>query len=100
MPIRVNLHGSIRTTARLDELEIPGTMSNVGELLDELVRKLGPDFQKCLYTMPGTKELNPNLIILVNGHSIRLLGGLKTPLLEKDAVSIESIDLLEIVGGG
>jgi molybdopterin converting factor small subunit len=99
MPIRVKFHGRIRVAARLDEIEVPKTTSNVGELLDELVRKLGPDFQRYLY-IPGTKELSPNLLILINGHSVRLLAGLKTSILENIAVSIESVDLRETIGGG
>jgi len=38
--------------------------------------------------------------MLVNGHSVKMLEGLRTPLLEHDMVTIDSVDVLEIVGGG
>jgi hypothetical protein len=44
--------------------------------------------------------LSPSLILLVNGHSVKMLEGLNTPLLEKDAITIDSVDIMEIVGGG
>ena len=44
--------------------------------------------------------MSPSLILLVNGHSVKMLEGLNTPLLEKDAITIDSVDIMEIVGGG
>jgi molybdopterin converting factor small subunit len=82
-----------------DQIELPETLKNVGELLEELIRRAGPEARQYVFD-PGTKELSPSLIMLVNGHSIRMLEGLNTPLLEKDAVTIDSVDIMEIVGGG
>jgi molybdopterin converting factor small subunit len=99
MPIRVKLHGRIRIAVGSDQIELPETLSNVGELLEELIRRTGPEARQYVFD-PGTRELSPSLIMLVNGHSIRMLEGLNTPLLEKDSVSIDSVDIMEIVGGG
>jgi len=82
-----------------DQIELPESVKNVGDVLDELVRRVGPDVRQYIFD-PGTKELSPTLIMLVNGHSIRMLEGLNTPLLEKDVVTIDSVDIMEIVGGG
>lgn len=99
MPIRVKLHGRLRIAAGLDQMDLPETLTNVGELLEELIRRAGPQARQYVFD-PGTKELSPSLIMLVNGHSIRMLEGLSTPLLEKDTVTIDSVDIMEIVGGG
>jgi len=99
MPIRVKLHGRLRIAAGLDQMDLPETLKNVGELLEELIRRAGPQARQYVFD-PGTKELSPSLIMLVNGHSVRMLEGLSTPLLEKDTVTIDSVDIMEIVGGG
>lgn len=74
-------------------------MHDVGQLLQALIRKLGPEVARYIFH-PGTRELSPRLIMLVNGHSIRMLEGLNTPLLEKDTITIDGVDIMEIVGGG
>jgi len=85
--------------AASDQIEISETVRNVRDLLDELTRKLGSDVRRYIYD-PGTNELSPSLVMLVNGHSIKMLEGLNTPLLEKDTVTVDTVDILEIVGGG
>jgi molybdopterin converting factor small subunit len=99
MPIRVKLHGRIRTAAGSDEIELPSAVKSVSDLIEELMRKLGPDGD-CYIFDPGTKEMRQSLVLLVNGHSVRMLEGLSTPLVEGDNVTVESIDFIEIVGGG
>ena len=99
VPIRVKLHGRLGMAAGSDQIELPETLKNVGELLEELIQRTGPEARQYVFD-PGTKELSPSLIMLVNGHSIRMLEGLNTPLLEKDTVTIDSVDIMEIVGGG
>lgn len=99
MPIIVKLHGRLRIAAGSDQIELPQTVKNVGDLLEEIIRKVGPEVRQYVFD-PGTKELSPSLILLVNGHSIRMLEGLNTPLLEKDTVTIDSVDIMETVGGG
>jgi molybdopterin converting factor small subunit len=99
MAVRVKLHGRLRMAAGSDQIELPETVKSVGDLLDELVRRVGPEARQYIFD-PGTRELSTSLIMLVNGHSIRMLEGLNTPLLEKDVVTIDSVDIMEIVGGG
>jgi len=82
-----------------DEIELSETVRDVGGLLEEIIRKAGPQARQYIFD-PGTRELSPSLILLVNGHSIRMLEGLSTPLLEKDTVTVDSVDIMEIVGGG
>lgn len=85
--------------AGTEQIALPESVKNVGDLLEELTRRLGPEVRQYIFD-PGTKELSPSLIMLVNGHSIRMLGGMKTPLAESDSVTIDSVDIMEIVGGG
>ena len=99
MPIHVKLHGRFRMASGSGEIELPDTVENVGDLLMELIRRLAPEVRQYIFD-PGTKELSPSLVVLVNGHSIRMLEGTKTPLREKDDVTIDSVDIMEIVGGG
>ncbi len=43
MSILVKLHGRLRMAAGADEVEIPEKARNVGDLLEELTRRLGQD---------------------------------------------------------
>jgi len=93
------LHGRLRMAAGLDQIELAENVKKVGDVLEELIRRVGPEVGQYIFD-PGTKELSPGLIVLVNGHSIRMLEGLNTQLLEKDTVIIDSVDIMEVVGGG
>ena len=99
MTIKVKLHGRARVAAGLDEIEVAEKARTVGELLDALTARIGTEFRRTMLDS-RTNELSANLILLVNGHSVRMLNGLKTPLLETDVVTIDTVELLEIVGGG
>lgn len=99
LPIKVKLHGRLRTAAGSEEVLLQGKLNTAGELLEELMRRLGPDVSRHIFD-PGTQEMSPTLVLLVNGHSIKMLEGLKTRLVESDAVTIDSVDIMEIVGGG
>ncbi len=99
MAIRVKLHGRLRMVAESDRIDLTETVRNVGDLLDALIRRIGEEAEKYIFD-PGSRELSPSLILLVNGHSIRMLDGLNTQLTEKDDVTIDSVDIMEIVGGG
>ena len=96
-----NGNGARRATsaAGLDEIEVAEKARTVGELLDALTARIGTEFRRTMLDS-RTNELSANLILLVNGHSVRMLNGLKTPLLETDVVTIDTVELLEIVGGG
>ena len=97
--MRVKLHGRFRIAAGSDEIEVPDTVRNVGELLEQLTRRLGPDVGSYMFET-RTRDLSPRLIVLVNGHSVRMLEGLRTPLLGRNTVTIDSVDIMEVVGGG
>jgi molybdopterin converting factor small subunit len=97
--MRVKLHGRFRMIARSEEIEVPDNVKNVGDLLEQLTRRLGSDIRSYLFET-GSDELSPRVIVLVNGHSIRMLDGLKTPLAGQDTITIDSVDIMEVVGGG
>ena len=97
--IKVRLHGRPKATAGLEEIEVTQPVRTFRDLLHALNQMLGEGFVGHLFD-PGTRTLSSNVILLVNGHSIKMLAGLETPLLDKDTVTIDSVDILEIVGGG
>jgi molybdopterin converting factor small subunit len=99
MGLRVKLHGRFRMAAGTDEIEVPNTVGNIAELLEQLTNKLGLDVRNYMFEA-GTGELSPRLIILVNGHSVKMLDGLRTHLAERDSITIDSVDIMEVVGGG
>lgn len=99
MSIKVKLHGRIRSAVGSEEIELPANVSTVDELLQELNRRLGSDANLHIFEV-GTNQMHPTLVILVNGHSVKMLEGLKTPLAERDSVSVDSVDIIETVGGG
>ena len=68
-------------------------------MLQELGRKLGPDATRYIFES-GTNRMNSTLILLVNGHSVKMLDGLKTQLKDRDTITVDSVDILETVGGG
>ena len=99
MSIKVKLHGRVRVATGSDEVELNSNVGTVGELLLELSRKLGPDATSYIFE-PGTSRLHPTLILLVNGHSVKMLEGLRTRLVERDEITVDNVDILETVGGG
>jgi len=99
MAILVKLHGRFRTAAGVDQIEMPATIASIGELLGLLSTRFGSEMRACMF-VDEAKNLNPNLLVLVNEHSVRMLKGLSTPISDNDTVLIDSIDIIEIVGGG
>jgi len=99
LSIKVKLHGRIRSAIGSEEIELPANVSTVDELLQELSRRLGSDASRYVFEA-GTNQMHPTLVLLVNGHSVKMLQGLNTPLAERDTVTIDSVDIIETVGGG
>jgi molybdopterin converting factor small subunit len=95
----VKLHGRFRTAVGSEEIDVGSKVQTVGELLEELSSRLGPDTSRYLFD-PGTSEMSPTLVLLVNGHSVKMLDGLRTRLAEADTVTVDSVDIIEVVGGG
>lgn len=98
MTVRVKVHGRFRAAANSDELSIDRPVKNVDELLRELIRELGPRVSAYIFDSSG--KLGQSLVVFINGQSIRMAEGLNTPLSKGDNVTIDSIDMLEIAGGG
>jgi molybdopterin converting factor small subunit len=97
--IEVRLHGRPRVIAGVEEIEVKQSVRTFRDLLDALTQMLGEEFGNHLFDR-GTGNAKSDVILLVNGHSIKMLEGLETSLLDKDTVTIDSVDILEIVGGG
>jgi len=98
MAILVKLHGRFRAAAGISQLEVPATIGSIRDLLDLLSTRFGPEIRRYMFALGG--DLSPNLMVLVNEHSVKMLKGLGTPLSESDTVMIDSVDITELVGGG
>ncbi len=99
MGVRVRLHGRLRLATGTDQVDLPEEVRNVSDLLSEMTKRFGPEIRQYMFD-PGTENLSPTLVVLVNGHSIKMLEGTSTLLRDKDDISIDSVDIMEIVGGG
>jgi len=99
MPVKVLLHSRIREASGQGEIELHSMPTTVGELAFELAKRFGPKFPQLIFQEKGSK-LRDNVIILVNGHSVRMLQGMETPLAAGDRVTADTLDVLELVGGG
>lgn len=94
MAVTVKFFAGFREAAGSEQEKVE-SVSDVGSLLDELVRKFGERMLVQLYE-PGTRKLRGTVHILVNGRSINLLEGSKTPLKDGDVVAI----FPPVAGGG
>ena len=97
MPVKVKMYSRLKTLTGSGEIHLERPPETVRELLEYLTSRFGEKFRDAVYPQG---RLRDNLVIMVNGHSIKLLKGLDTPLKEEDEVYIDVIDILEIVGGG
>lgn len=86
MPVTVKLFANFREAAGKSGIDVP-EVKDVRALLDKLVEEFGQKLEEQLYE-PGTHKLRDVVNILVNGQSIRFLGGLETPLKDGDRVAI------------
>jgi len=69
--------------------------ASLEDLIEKIASKYGEKARQYLYTDEKQKNINPTLLILVNGRRINLLQGLKTKLKDGDTIAI-----LPPVGGG
>jgi molybdopterin converting factor small subunit len=99
MGVMVKLYGRIREHLGRDRLTVDREVRTVGELVDELNALSGGKLSDFFFD-PGTREIRPSFVMLVNGHSIRLMKGLDTELHGDSDVVIDNIDIMETVGGG
>ncbi|BAJ50386.1 molybdopterin converting factor, small subunit [Candidatus Caldarchaeum subterraneum] len=100
MALTVNFYSSyLRRAAGGETIRLEESPRTVRELLDLLAAKLGKSFEELVYD-PRQKTLKRAIVLLVNGHSIKMLKGLDTPLHPDDNVSIDTVEVIEVVGGG
>ncbi len=99
MGITVKLYGRIRDYLDTPEITVEEDVGTVEELVDILNAKSGNKLSEFFFD-PGTREIRPSFVMLVNGHSIRLLHGLKTMLYGNNDIVIDNIDILQTEGGG
>jgi molybdopterin synthase sulfur carrier subunit len=94
LAVTVKFFAGFREAAGKEQEKVEG-VTDVSSLLEELVRKFGKKMLVQLYE-PGTRKLRGIVHVLVNGRSINLLEGLKTPLKDGDVVAI----FPPVAGGG
>lgn len=94
MAVTVKFFAGFREAAGKEQEKLE-SVADVSSLLDELVRKFGEKMLVQLYE-PGTRKLRGIVHILVNGRSIDLIEGLKTPLKDGDVIAI----FPPVAGGG
>lgn len=97
--MKVKFYSRVRDLVGVDSVELENVPRTVAELIEALSEKFGEDVGGLFFERDG-KTLRSNLVLLVNGHSVRLLKGLQTPLKEGDDVSVDIIDIIELFGGG
>ena len=98
MPIVVKLFSSFREATGVDQINVANA-KDVRSLLNILAEKFGPKFTDQLFEQ-RTSRLRSSVVILVNGHSIRIGQGLDTPLNSSDVVTTDTVAIFETVGGG
>ncbi|QCX34092.1 MoaD/ThiS family protein [Caloramator sp. E03] len=83
--MKVKFFAFFRNYAKCKEADVP-LYNDVRELLDNLCKKYGKEFEEKIYTEEG--NLSDDVIILVNGRHIAHLDGINTKLKEDDEVCI------------
>jgi len=101
LKVKVRLHGRVRDLIGREHIEVEGDVVKIRDVVNALIKALGPKASEL-----GLKEpediVRPRVrvVLLVNGFSVKMLGGLDVPLGHGDSVYVESVDVLEIQGGG
>ena len=94
----VKFYSVFREIAKVDQMNLEGA-NDVDALLNLLVTRFGQMISEQLFDSK-TSKLRNSVVILVNGHSIKLGQGLKTKLSTGDAVTADTVAIFEAVGGG
>ncbi len=88
----VRFFASIRNLTGVKEIEWGEPTATLGELLNKLADRYGPEFQRWVLEGEG---LGSSVMVVINGSDARHQAGLETPLVATDVVS-----LLPIMAGG
>ncbi len=102
MPIKVRLHGRLKDIVGKEEIIIEKDVRTVRELLEELLKHLGEKAKKEFEVEKPEDLLQPRsrLVVLIDGFSIKLRGGLDAPLSNVREVNVDNIEVMEWFGGG
>jgi sulfur-carrier protein len=88
----IRFFASIRSITGVKELEWSEPTSSVGDLLQLLSDRFGPEFRRWVLE---SEELGGSVMVVVNGNDARHQAGLATKLAPTDVISI-----LPIMAGG
>ncbi len=91
MPALRLLGASLRRLAGASELRVPG--GEVGEVLEAWLEGGAAELEALVFDAEetrrsGARALGRDLKVLVNGRSIEFLAGLRTPVGERDTISL------------
>ncbi len=102
MPIRIRLHGRLKDIVGKEEIIIDKEVRTVRELLEELLKHLGDRAKREFEVEKPEDFLQPRsrLIVLIDGFSVKLRGGLDAPLVGVREVNVDNIEVMEWFGGG
>jgi molybdopterin converting factor small subunit len=89
----------MRQATGVSQVDLNPPPKDVKSLLNDLVKRFGPKLADQLFE-PGTSRLRDTVVILVNGHSIKLLEGLDTRISDRDLVTSDVTEIFQAVGGG
>jgi MoaD family protein len=81
----VRFFAGMRDITRADQLRLTDPPANVASLVDVLVEHYGKALRGAIMSEEGLSEA---VVVLVNGHNIRLSAGTDTPLSADDEVAI------------
>jgi MoaD family protein len=81
----VKYFATVRTYTGENERRVDDAPATLGPLLETLSTRYGRPFRRAVFV---GDELNPEIIILVNGRNVVYSGRLEAPLAEDDEVSI------------
>jgi MoaD family protein len=85
MEVTVKFFANFREVTGKGKIIISG-VSNIGQLLDELVKEFGQELSDLLYESSG--KLRDSVNILINGSAIGFMGGINAELKDGDTVAI------------
>ncbi|QTX31459.1 MoaD/ThiS family protein [Aminithiophilus ramosus] len=92
--MKLRLFATLRGLSGAKEMDV-ATPATVGELLSDLSRRWGSNFDGQIFQDRDRTALVNGVIVLVNGRHIAHLAGMETPLTESDIV-----DLFPPLAGG